>query len=560
MRIIRIALMLLMVTSCAGIAANTNDTTTFDDALCAQYGKCQNSKHTGEDLKDVVMFATNYSESELSGISLKSKNLFSVDFRNSDLRNANFENANLAFANFGGADITGANFSGALLTGAHFGDVESANVNFSNTLGTDTVYSDYLIKNSNWKGAVLIETKPSARRPSGALVCYIECAADVLPDYSTTANIEAADFVDYSRGLDVYTRQHRLSPAVVSRLYGYSGKTVITALDSGYSQSSALTASVNVIVELLDPALNHETLTVSRDYIAWHSTKDTPGERQEMYYTANEVTKNILLLAKQDGYNERNKEYSANNKEEWSPTAPAFNPGTEPGWGSLKLFNQNSAQCVAPKPAYNANKEAESVYSITENLTEDHKDAARFWDDGRGRTSTPVGHWRTAAVNLLVANTVANDASTDSMLRKMANIDMAVADTVIRVWSDKYLYRTPRVSTVINGNHPEWRPYIINPPFPAYPSGHAAISMTASELLYSYGVTTDYTDPGWGSDSLERDSLMITSRKFENVKEAAKEAGMSRIWGGIHIMPDYYASRTIGECIAQVYSSIDSAK
>lgn len=84
--------------------------------------------------------------------------------------------------------------------------------------------------------------------------------------------------------------------------------------------------------------------------------------------------------------------------------------------------------------------------------------------------------------------------------------------------------------------------------------------MTASELLYSYGVTTDYTDPGWGSDSLERDSLGVTPRKFENVKEAAKEAGMSRIWGGIHIMPDYYASRTIGECIAKVYSSIDSVK
>lgn len=555
MKIIRIAVVLLMVTSCSGGATNTDDTTTYNDAACERYGACQNSKHTGDDLKDVVMFATNYSESSLSGVNLASKNLFSVDFRNSDLRNASFENTNLAFANFGGADITGANFSGALLTGAHFGDVESANVNFSNTFGTDTVYSDYLAENSNWNGAVLIKTEPFVYAHRGALVCYVECSADVLPDYSTTANIKAPSYIDYNRGLDLYTRQHRLSPAVVSRLYGYGGKTVTTALDLGYSQASALAASADVIIELLDPLVNHETLIVSRDYMSWHSTTDTPEERQAMYYTAREVAKSVLLLAQQDGYSERNKKYLANSEDEWSPTAPAFNPGTEPGWGSLRLHNQNSARCVAPKPTYNASKEAESVYRITENLTEDQKDAARFWDDGRGRTSTPVGHWRTAAVNLLVANTVANDESTDSMLRKMANIDMAVADTVIQVWSEKYLYRTPRVSTLINESHIEWRSYIINPPFPAYPSGHAAISMTASELLYSYGVTTDYTDPGWGSDSLERDSLMITSRKFENVKEAAKEAGMSRIWGGIHIMPDYYASRTIGDCIAKVYSS-----
>ena len=48
--------------------------------------------------------------------------------------------------------------------------------------------------------------------------------------------------------------------------------------------------------------------------------------------------------------------------------------------------------------------------------------------------------------------------------------------------------------------------------------------------------------------------LNVQPRRFDNVLSAGKEAGMSRVWGGIHIMPDYYEGVDVGKCIATEYS------
>jgi hypothetical protein len=66
------------------------------------------------------------------------------------------------------------------------------------------------------------------------------------------------------------------------------------------------------------------------------------------------------------------------------------------------------------------------------------------------------------------------------------------------------------------------------PPFPEYPSGHSVISTAASEVLtYFLGDKFSFTD------SVET-YLGLPVRKFNSFYEAANEACISRLYGGIH--------------------------
>ena len=65
-------------------------------------------------------------------------------------------------------------------------------------------------------------------------------------------------------------------------------------------------------------------------------------------------------------------------------------------------------------------------------------------------------------------------------------------------------------------------------PAGVYTSGHAVISAAAAEVMTHYfGDNVAYTD----SSELE---FGIPNRTFTSVRQAAKEAGMSRVYGGIH--------------------------
>ena len=95
----------------------------------------------------------------------------------------------------------------------------------------------------------------------------------------------------------------------------------------------------------------------------------------------------------------------------------------------------------------------------------------------------------------------------------------------------------------------EWRPYIQTPPFPSYTSGHGTISAAAAETMtYWFGDKLSFTD----TSSLE---FGIESRRITSFREAAKEAAMSRLYGGIHYRCDNdqgnKAGTRLGEFIVQ---------
>src|SRR5690606_10369215 len=89
-----------------------------------------------------------------------------------------------------------------------------------------------------------------------------------------------------------------------------------------------------------------------------------------------------------------------------------------------------------------------------------------------------------------------------------------------------------RPETYINLHIDEnWMPVLQTPPFPEYTSGHSVISTAASEVL-----THLLGDDVHFVDSTEV-VFGLPVREFNNFRQAADEAAMSRFYGGIHYMP-----------------------
>ena len=88
-----------------------------------------------------------------------------------------------------------------------------------------------------------------------------------------------------------------------------------------------------------------------------------------------------------------------------------------------------------------------------------------------------------------------------------------------------------------------WEPAIPTPPFPEYLSAHSTISAAASDLMTDVLGVVPFED----STSV---LLGHPVRKFNSFRDAAVEAGMSRIYGGIHFPSGNLEGRKLGDCIA----------
>jgi membrane-associated phospholipid phosphatase len=75
---------------------------------------------------------------------------------------------------------------------------------------------------------------------------------------------------------------------------------------------------------------------------------------------------------------------------------------------------------------------------------------------------------------------------------------------------------------------PEFYPYIQTPSFPEYPSGHSTISGAISQVLTNMiGDNISFTDH-------THVPINLHARTFSTFFSAASEAGLSRMYGGIH--------------------------
>jgi len=75
---------------------------------------------------------------------------------------------------------------------------------------------------------------------------------------------------------------------------------------------------------------------------------------------------------------------------------------------------------------------------------------------------------------------------------------------------------------------PTWTPLLTTPNFPEYTSGHSTFSGAAAGVLAAFYGTDDIVF------TTTSDGLPGVERTYTSFSQAAEEAGMSRIYGGIH--------------------------
>ena len=237
----------------------------------------------------------------------------------------------------------------------------------------------------------------------------------------------------------------------------------------------------------------------------------------------------------------------------WKPTPPAFNPNPlQPCWGFLRPMVLTQGECApAPHPAFSTDSASDfyaaglEVHDVVLGLTDSQKTIATYWADGSGATGTPAGHW-IAIVSQIARN---DELSLAEAAEAYARVGIAVHDAFIACWSAKYTFNLQRPVTFINDNIDSgWLPFLLTPPFPGYASGHSTQSGAAARVLTDMFGTLSFTDTTHDDHGLVPPQ---EPRTFASFEEAAAEAAVSRLYGGIHFSFDNAGGLEAGQCAGQ---------
>ena len=231
-----------------------------------------------------------------------------------------------------------------------------------------------------------------------------------------------------------------------------------------------------------------------------------------------------------------------------------FRPGPPAGYGSPEYVGQVGR-----------------ILELQGALSEEQKVIADYWADGAG-TELPPGHWLRIALYVS-----ARDRHTDDQDIKMFfALSNALGDAAIAAWDAKRAYDSVRPITAvrylmsgqtirgyglpgpaaglrsIDGSI--WVPYqpmsFPTPPFPEYVSGHSSFSAAAAEVLRQFSGS----DAFGASHTLQPHSMAIEpglpsgalTLRWATFSAAAEQAGISRVYGGIHFDSGNTAGQALG--------------
>jgi hypothetical protein len=289
----------------------------------------------------------------------------------------------------------------------------------------------------------------------------------------------------------------------------------------------------------------------------------------ESITVANFVAGEIVSYAKADGYGKLSAKLRYTPlKEEgyWYPTPPAYMEAVEPNWKTIRPLLIDSCNQFLPEPPIPFSKDSNSifykmakeVYDISKSPTPDQLQIASFWDCNPFVVATsghmalgfkkisPGGHWMNIAS--IVAKKAALDFDHSVLLHTI--LSATIMDAFISCWDEKYRSNRIRPEAYINKYIDiNWLPILQTPPFPEYTSGHSVISTASAEVLsYMLGEKFSYTDN-------TEDMFEIPARTFQSFRQAADEAAISRLYGGIHfrdaIVNGQQQGKAVGEKIVE---------
>lgn len=367
------------------------------------------------------------------------------------------------------------------------------------------------------------------------------------------------------------------SPPVASRIFAYPNIAAYEILASQENEYLSLANQVRGLKTIPAPkegdVINHELaaliahielskrLIFSEDRIeAYRDSLYTIWERKNVKEFNSsktyglEVAEHIAAWMNGDNYNQTRTmpkfTVDTDNPSRWQPTPPSYMAGIEPHWNKIRPFVIDSASQFKPSPPPPFSmeedsdffKELKEVYDISNQITSAGDDSeeveiAQFWDCNpyvsvtRGhlmfatKKITPGAHW----IGITKIASRKSNADVNKTIYAYTKASIAMVDAFISCWDEKYRSNLIRPETLINEHIDEnWVPILQTPPFPEYTSGHSVVSgAAATTLTHIFGENFAFDD-----DTEVPYGLPV--RSFTSFKQAADEAAISRMYGGIH--------------------------
>lgn len=423
-----------------------------------------------------------------------------------------------------------------------------------------------------------------------ALICLsiISCNQSAS-DYHSTFE-DPLLFSKTVKQLNDIVLENNFPPMIASRNYAYASIAAYECIAAGNSSYASLSGRIKHMPIMPKPADLSKVdyaLSALLAFIKVGNEVTFPEGSMMKYYNqvlhdadsldvptavidastefADTVSSAILKWSKGDHYAATRgaSRYSVNDSAgRWIPTPPMYASGLEPHWREIRPFVLDTASQFKPGRPPVFDMKPNSVYhhsmmevkNTVDQLTDEQKHIADFWDDNPFKMNvtghvmyatkkfSPPGHWMNI-VGIASKHAKADFAKT---VASYAYTAIALFDGFISCWDEKYRSNYVRPETIINAYvSADWRPYIQTPPFPSYTSGHSTISAAAAEVMTAfYGDKLSFTD----TSLLE---FGIANREIKSFRDAAQEASISRLYGGIHYRFDLDSGNAAGKRLGE---------
>jgi hypothetical protein len=233
---------------------------------------------------------------------------------------------------------------------------------------------------------------------------------------------------------------------------------------------------------------------------------------------------------------------------QWQNMTPFGVPSAAGSTAWIAQFDQG------PPPALTSNKyakdynEVKRVGNVTSDLSDrpqDRADVARLY-----AAASPSYVFNSAARQLAAAE----GSSISKNARALALLNMASNDALVVSFWMKYHYQLWRPETAIfkgdyDGNAKTaadtlFKPYILTPCFPSYPSNHGSGSNSAAEVLRRvYGA-------GGHAITMTFATVPGVTLQYTKIKQITDDISDARVYGGIHFRFDQDAGAALGRDVA----------
>jgi len=376
-----------------------------------------------------------------------------------------------------------------------------------------------------WSGAVLAASLQRTVSIAFAAAAFIAGCATTAPEQAKTPWASATSTNQWNDYATELIARNAIGQLGALRSLAYANLAIHNAIAQSSKEKQSADGAVagaaaTVLVQFFPKDEAAITARLQREVQAIGSGRR--AEFQAGVDRGRKVGDQVVALARTDRVGDAWTGTVPAGEDKWSSRVQPPAPPLAAALGKARTFLLVSGDefRAPPPPPYGSaafQAQLKEVRMISDTRTNEQLRVAQYWENLSGAFS--AGAWNAQARNLMAARGF-DEAST---ARVLATIHMAGFDANVACHDSKYVYWVPRPTQA----DPKITLAIGVPNHPSYPSNHACISGAVGRVL-------DAMVPG-------------TNGMCEAM---AKQAGASRVYGGIHYQMDLDAGDEIARNVA----------